>query len=794
MFKLNLKIAWRNLWRNKSYTLINVLGLSVGMAACMLIFLFVYYQLSFDAGHPQKNRIFRFVTTWKYPAYDDFSKGIPLPLASAVKNELTGIEKSAVIIKKGGIIHVRDASGKDVIKRQDEFYYAEPDFFDVFNWDWLSGNARQALSAPNTVALSASTAIRYFGSVEQAIGKTMQIGNKLKLTVTGIFKDSPDNSSFPLKIVVSYSTFNSKKYINWDGVNSSMEFYVLLKQGLTARDMDQQIATFNKKYYERTKILGQQRNKLQALEDVHFDQRYGSFADSTVSRKEVYGLIVIGVFLLLTACINFINLATAQATNRSKEVGVRKVMGGSRKQLVIQFLTETFVITLISMLAASILTELTLPAMSALLHISLGFFTEPVVYLFMIALLLVVSVLAGAYPALIISGYSPALAIKNRVMINAGALGLRRILVVTQFSITVVLLISSLFIMKQMAYLRDQPLGFNPDAIAMVGLPGDSLSQARYDTFKERAMQIPGVKQISFCQTPPLSDDITTSDFSFKGIPNKDFELRQMKADEHYFGLFDLQLVAGKQFKKGDEQNFAVVNETFLRKMGISDPQSVVGQLLTTNGHDMVITGVVKDYNDLSLKAHISPVVIFPQKAEYYAIAVKFSGTSIMPATQQLEHLWNTTFPESVYQSSFLKEELNSYYESERVMGILFNIAEGVIVFISLIGLFGLISFVAAQRSREVAIRKVLGASSVQLVRLLNGSFLNMVMIANLLAWPLAYLFISKWLDTFAYRIELSVWPFVYAFIISMGITIITVSIKSYRTATANMIDALKYE
>lgn len=796
MFRLNLKITCRNLWKNKSYTLINILGLSVGMAGCMLIFMFIFYQLGFDKSYVNGDRIYRFVTNWKYPTYNDFSKGIPLPMAAAAKNELAGIEQGAVIIERSGIVHITDASGNVVVKSRESFYYAGPEFFEIFQWQWIHGKPGQSLSAPNMVALSEKTAIKYFGSTANAMEKSFTIGSMLNLKVTGIFKDSPENSSFPLKMVVSYSTFNSKKYVDWDGVNSSMEFYVLLKDGISIADMNQPIAAFNKKYYEDTKIPGHQNNTLQALSDVHFDQRYGSFADTSVSKKELYGLGIIGVFLIITACINFINLATAQAVNRSKEVGVRKVMGGNRKQLLLQFLTETLAITSFSMLIACVITELALPGMSNLLQfpLSFTFFSGPLIYGFITALVLLVSLLAGFYPAMIMSGFSPALAIKNKVAVNSGGLGLRKVLVVLQFAITIILLIGTMVIIKQMSYFREKPLGFNAEAVAMISLPSDSLSQSKYSSFKDRAMQIPGIRLISFCQTAPSSDYITTSDFSYKGNKVVDFELRSVKADDNYFKLFDLQMVAGKPFGENDEMNRAVVNETFLKKMDILKPQTVIGQMLKFNDHDMLITGVVKDYNDVSLKEDISPMIIYPQKSEYYAMAVKFEGPHLMPAMRKIESLWNNTFSDYIYQSSFLKEDLNGYYESERLMGVLFKVAAGVIIFISLMGLFGLISFVAVQRTREVAIRKVLGASTVDLVGLLNRSFLKMVLIANVLAWPLAYLFISNWLEGFAYRIEISFWPFLYAFLISMGITILTVSIKSYRTALSNVITALKYE
>jgi putative ABC transport system permease protein len=796
MFLLNLKIAWRNLWKNKGYTLINIAGLSIGIAACLLIFIFINYQLGFDKGYKNEDRIYRFVSNWKYTSYDDYSKGIPLPLVPAARNEFAGLEKVAAIIKKWGIIHVKDEKGQDFIKVSEPVYYVEPEFFEIFDIPWLSGKPQQALSAPNTVALSESTAKRFFGSTEGAIGKTFLFGNQKNLKVTGVFKDRPQNSSFPLKIVVSYQTFNSKKYINWESVSSGMECYVLLKKGLGLADLEKPLAQFNNKYYPDKKALGNQSNALQPLSDIHFNERYGSFAEVSISKKEIYGLGIIGLFLILTACINFVNLATAQSVNRSKEVGVRKVIGGQRKELVVQFLMETFVITMVALLIACVLTEMALPGMRSLLkeQVVLSLFGEPVIFLFMGILLVLVSFLAGFYPAMVMSGFSPVLAIKNKVAVNAGGLSLRKVLVVVQFTITIGLIIGTLVIMRQMEYLREKPLGFNKEAVAIVGMPADSLSQRKYATFKERALQIPGIETLSFCQTAPSSDDITSSDFHYNGKKNVDFELRNSKADEDYFKLFDLKLVAGKAFLKSDTVNGGVVNETFLKKLNISNPQEVIGKTLKTNGIQMTITGVVKDYNDLSLKENISALVIYPQKEGYFKMAVKLDSRKLMSAMKAVEALWNSTYPNYVYDANFLNDEINEYYENERVTGVLFNIASGVIIFISFIGLFGLISFIAAQRTREVAIRKVLGASTLELVKMLNGSFLIMVFMANLVAWPLAYLFVSHWLSGFVYRIDLSIWPFLLAFLISMTITLITVSIKSYKTAVANTIDALKYE
>jgi len=797
MFKLNLKIAWRNLWKNKVYTLINILGLSIGMASCILIFIFIRYQLSFDEGFKNENRIFRVVTDWKYNAYEDFSAGVPVPFSAAARNEIPGFEKVGSIFKRGGMISIKDAGGKDRLKSDEAIYYAEPDFFDVFSdIQWIYSAPSLALTEPGAVVLTKAYAIRFFGSVKDAIGKTIRLGRTTDLKITGIIQDMPKNSSFPLGIVISYESYSGRFNNNWDSVNSSSSSYVLLKEGLADKDVQESMTRFNQKYYPIEKVAGNQTNRLQALRDIHFSEKYDNFADSNINRSQIYGLGVIGLFLILTACINFINLATAQSVNRSKEVGVRKVIGGKRKQLVAQFLTETLAISLIALLIACVITELAIPPMQNLFkdEITFSLFSHPSIFLFMAVLVVFVSFLAGFYPAIVISGFNPVLAIKNKIALNGSGLSFRKVLVVVQFTITVALIIGTLVIINQMKYIRGRSLGFNPSAVAMVSVLTDSLSKNKYSTFRERVLRIPGVKDLSFCQSEPLSNNINSSDFTYNGKKNKDFELRYMRADEHFFKLFDLKLIAGKVFRKSDTANACVVNETFLKKMSISNPQDAIGKVIYASGNSVPIAGVVKDFNDLSLKENISGLAIFPGKDEYWKAAIKMDSEQLESAMKEVNKIWNDTFPGGIFDSHFVSERINSYYESERIMGILFKVFAGVIIFISFIGLFGLISFVAAQRTREVAIRKVLGASTIELVKMLNGSFLVMVFIANVVAWPLAYLFVSKWLSGFAYRINISAWPFLLAMAISMIITLLTVSFRSYKAAVANTVDALKYE
>jgi putative ABC transport system permease protein len=796
MFKLNLKIAFRNLLRNRSYALINILGLSIGMTSCILIFIFIQFQVSYDTHFKDGDRIFRFLTDWKYNSFDDYSAGVPLPFGPAAKEELVGIEKLARISRNSGIVLVRNNDGTEHFKAVKDVYFTEADLFDILQVKWLFGKPTQSFSEPNTVVISESTAKTFFGSAQQAIGKNFSFWNSIQLRVVGVIDDMPSSSSIPMEIMISYPTFYGKNNQDWDSVSTYNQCFVLLKPGTSMAALEQSIERMNDKYLKQKKLAGNQRSHLQALSDIHFSERYNNFAETSITKKEVYGLAIIGLFLMVTACINFINLATAQSVNRSKEVGVRKVMGAMRRQLVFQFLAETTTIVVVSMLLACIFSELLLPLLSHLFkgQVSLSLFTNPMVFVFLFSLVVVVSFLAGFYPAMIISGFSPALAIKNKVRIQSGNLSLRMILIVMQFTITIVLIIATVVVIRQMQYVREKPLGFKKDALVLIGFPGDSASISRQQLFREKLLHVQGVEKQSYFVRPPLSGSMNTTNFYVDGRENKDFEVRLSPSDEHYFDLFGLQFIAGKVYQKSDTANAYIANETFIKKIGIANPQLALGKVISQNGRTGPIVGVVKDFNDQSLKEKISPMVFYQEKRQYYNMGIKLDAKEIIPAMKTIENLWKSNFPNEVYDAKFMDDDINNYYESERITGLLFKIFAGVIMFISFIGLFGLISFVAAQRTREMAIRKVLGATTGELVKMLNSAFIRMVFVANLVAWPLAYILTSKWLSGFAYRVPFGVGPFILAMVASMVLTLITVSFRSYRAAKANAVDALKYE
>ncbi|RZJ81289.1 MAG: FtsX-like permease family protein [Flavobacterium sp.] len=797
MFKLNLKIALRNLWKYKGYTAINIFGLSIGLASCILIFIFVRYQLSFDKDYANEDRIYRIVSSWKYNDGNEFSSsGVPLPLAPAMRNDFSQFEKVAAIQQSGGIVKVKAQSGKSEVKDSESIFYAEPSFFEIFNYNWLSGNPIQSLSSPNTVVLSEKMATKYFGDWRKAIGNSINLDAEKDFKVTGVIKDNPQNSSFPLGIIFSYASYTSRNLKSWGSVSSSSECYVLLKEGATVNDLANPLKQFLNKYENDKDASGKVNHHFQPLNEIHHSEEYGNFANETTPYSQIIGLGIIGLFLLLTACINFINLATAQAISRSKEVGVRKVMGSRRKQLIWQFLSETALITVISLLLACVFAELTLPKMENLFggNVSFTLFGHPIIFAFLFVLLVAVSFLAGLYPALIMSGFSPALAIKNKVAANAGGVGLRKTLVVVQFAITAVLIVSTLVVIKQMSYIRDKSLGFDTDAIAMVSVPADSLSLIKHNTFKEKLVAMQGVKSVTFNAGAPSSGNNNETNFTYNSSKSADFQVNVKTADEDYFKTFGLKMVAGRGLSKSDTTKEFVVNETLLKKLNVKSPEEAIGKIMKVWGSSGPIVGVVKDFNNYSLHEAIAPVAIFSRKKNYESVAIKLDKREMVGTLKNIETVFNTTFPDYVYENNFFDENLKGYYETERVMGVLFKVFAGVVIFISFIGLFGLISFVATQRTKEIAIRKVLGASNFELVKMLNSSFMWMVLIANIVAWPVAYIFISNWLKGFQYRIELSIWPFLVAMFISIVITLITVTLRSYRAAKANTIDALKYE
>jgi ABC-type antimicrobial peptide transport system permease subunit len=538
----------------------------------------------------------------------------------------------------------------------------------------------------------------------------------------------------------------------------------------------------------------------QPLSDIHFDERFGNYRDHIFSKSLITALELIGLFLILIACVNFINLATAQAVNRSKEVGVRKVLGSSRKQLSLQFLSETAIITLFAVLISMGIAYFSLPFLNRLLEvqITMNLISKPSILLFLTLVLIAVTFLSGLYPAIILSGFSPITALKTKITTKmVGGLSLRRVLVVLQFSIAHVLIIGTLIVVSQMNFFRNAALGFDKAAIINVGIPGDSLSHTRIDYLRSQLLASPDIQHVSFSFSSPAADGNWNSDFKFDhATKTTNFNANLKWADVDYFKTYNLQFVAGRPYFPSDTVREVVVNETLLRKLGITDPKQAIGKQLDFWDGQMVvpIVGVIRDFNSYSLRQPMAPVVLGTWKDVYQTINIKIRPGKEKAVLPFIEKLWNASFPDFLYEYSFLDKTVANFYKQENQLSQLYKIFALIAILISCLGLYGLVSFMAAQRTREVGIRKVLGATAAHIVYLLSREFSLLILIAFAIATPVAWYFMHQWLQNYTYRVELSVWIFLLAIAGSMIIAWLTVAYRAIKAATANPVKNLRTE
>jgi len=800
MFYINIKIALRNLWKHRGYTFINTVGLSIGMTCALIIFLFIRQYLSADNFHPNADRIFRVVSLGNGTEGKVPMMGVPVPMAGALRTDFPQLEKVANLVQGYHLVEVvgEDRSTKQYYKEYGTAFYTDPAIFDIFNFPWALGEPA-SLNAPNHIALTQSTATQYFGNWQNAMGKKLKLnGDETFYEVTGIIKDLPKNTDFPIHLVISYQNFGNATSMRWNSVNMGHNCYVMVKPNTDIKQLQVQLDGYTKKYYDAKDPLSNT-HLFQPFSDVHLDSKFGNFSPRRYTPLQINSLRILGSLILLIACINFINMATAQAIGRSKEVGIRKVLGSNRKQLLFRFLAETFVITFVAITIACIATEIALPAVGNFLgqQIPFNILQYPVILAFILILWLAVSFLAGLYPAVFVSGYNPINALKNKISQgNKGIWSLRSVLLIFQFTITLIFIIGTLVVLKQIDYFKNKSLGFNNNAILQVDVPTDSISKTRFDTFKQKLLQRSGVEMVTYAYTPPSTSSNNFTSFYFNNSSQKtDFLLCNKPADEDYFKIFGLKMIAGKPLSKSDTVNGYILNETLLHKLHLKDPKDALGKYIQLNRRPLAqIIGVVKDFNNLSLHGDISPVIFYTSKEEYASAFVKLNPLHMQETVKEIGADFKSTFPDQFYEPSYYDEYIANYYIVEEKTAVLLSFFTSVAIFISCFGLFALISFVAVQRTKEMAIRKVLGATTIELISVLNQSFMKMIVIANLIAWPLAYILLNRWLQGFAYKIDLPMLPFVLAALGSIGIIVLTVALRTYKMTTANPVEALKYD
>ncbi|HLY71665.1 MAG TPA: ABC transporter permease, partial [Puia sp.] len=583
MLKNYFKTSFRNLVRNKSFTFINVLGLTIGIASCLLIFLVIEFETSFDNFHKKKNRIYRVVTQFDRAGNLDYSSGVSIPVGDALRSEFSQLEAVGTILGSGGnlVIVPDNHNGKKF--KEPNIFYAQPQVFDILDTKWLAGNPKTSLAEPNTVVLSKTIAEKYFGNWKDAVGKVIKHENRETLKVTGIIDDMPLNSDFPFQIVISYKTNNNSTSTDWGSTSSDYNCLIVLAPNVSADQISSLLPAFRSRHEEKNDNSGIKTSYLlQPLKQIHFDSKFENYNERTFSKELITGLALIGLFILAIACVNFINLATAQAVTRSKEVGIRKVLGGSRRQLVSQFMGETFLITIFSIAFGCLAAWIALPYLGQLLAIPLvqGLPQVSLIVLFLSILAISVTALSGFYPSLVLSGFNPVNALKSKINSrSAGGISLRRGLVVLQFTIAQILIIGTLVVLSQMNFFQTQPMGFDKNAIVNVPLPGDSLSHSKIDILRQELLSQPGIQNVSFSFSPPANNGDWTSEFTFNHSPKETiFEPTLRWADADYFKTYGLAFVAGRPYVKSDTVNEFVVNETLVKKLGLSKPEDIIGK------------------------------------------------------------------------------------------------------------------------------------------------------------------------------------------------------------------------
>lgn len=806
MIKNYIKIAWRNLSRRKGYSAINIAGLSVGIAACLLIFVVIKYELSYDTFQPDYKNIYRVVTANKQANDVTYNPGTANPAAAAIRLDLPQAKTAAVESSYGSQITVPSGSGNDLNDKKFTenigVVFIEPQFFDIFKWDWISGKP-SVLNDPDMVVLDKSTAVKYFGSWQNAVGKTVKMDNLLTLKVAGIVNDAPTNTDFPLKVMVSYISWKEHprdyNYSNdWNGVGSSHQVYMSLPASASVAATNTQLKlTSRKNFNVRNGIL--RTMFLQPLSELHFDTRFsGTLGDHITSMSTIRTLSFIGLLIIIMAAINFINLSTAQSVGRSKEVGIRKVLGSSRPQLINQVIFETGIIVLGAVILAVVIAKLALPYLSNIASVpqTITIFNVDCL-LFLICTTVVVVILSGLYPALVVSGFKPVLAIKNKITAaSVGGIPLRRALVVTQFAISQLLIIGTIVAVNQMDYVNKADLGFNKEAVLVIPGYTDSISLQKMAAFKLQLLQNPQVKAVSFVSDVPSSDNNWGTNFGFNRVAkDEDFSVFLKEGDADYFKTFGLQFAAGKGYDPSDTLRQAVVNETLMHRVGIQKPQDMVGKTVRIGGGIWAtVTGVVKDFKTNSLREVVKPVVIFPNKALEGEAAIKIDTKDLQGTVAAIQKLWESTYPEYAYNGFFLDDSIAQFYKQENQLALVYKIFAGIAIFISCLGLYGLVSFMALQRTKEVGIRKVLGASVSSIVYLFSKEFLALMIISCIIAIPAAWYVMSGWLQTFAYRISLNAWIFVAAIVMSLIIAWLTVGYKAVKAALVNPVKSLRSE
>ncbi|WP_374949103.1 ABC transporter permease [Mucilaginibacter sp.] len=791
MFKNYLKIAYRSLTKNKAFSLIHILGLTIGITVCMMIFVYIMNEFSVDNFHTKQKQIYRVMRNFK-----EIKQGVPYlsgPYAPALLNDFPADIKQAVRVNSTqGLISF---DNKSFVEKK--LYVTDDGFFNLFSFKLLKGNASNVLKNPSSIVLSETTAKKYFGSTGNAMGKVLTLDKHLQLKVTGISQDVPSNSHLDFDMVIPISNYVNESYFKvW--VNNNLFTYVLLNEHTNKADLEKKFPQFLDKYIgaEMQRAGIKMNLSLTPLANVYFDQASSFDAVKHGDKTVVYIFISIAVLIMLIACINFTNLSTIRAIERSKEVGLRKVLGAHKSHLVLQFIGESILLTIVSCVLAIGLLLLCMPWYKELLgyKLSVSWNSSPI-YLFLIGVILIIGFLAGSYPAFFLSAFSPIQALKGKLRLGKSGNFFRQSLVVVQFSISVLLIIGTIVIVKQLNFVKGKELGYDKEQVVTVNLDNDDIYNHRR-LFKSTLESSPAVASVSLMSGEPGGfHDLQT--FEVEGQPET-FKPRSEFADFEYVKTLGLKIIAGRDFSPRfatDTTDAALINETAARKLGFT-PNQAVGKWIKNTVRDSVrrhIIGVIKDYNFLSLKENMDALVISPSEDRRVAV-IKLKPGNLQNAIAVIKAAYAEAAPVYPFEYSFLDQKFDVTYKTDLRQQTMLTIFAGLAIFIACLGLFGLASFTAVKRTKEIGVRKVLGSSVSKILILLSKDLLKPVAVATIIAIPLGYYLMHAWLQNFAYRTPLQWWIFAFAALITFIIAFVTVSFKSLKAALVNPVKSLRSE
>jgi len=801
MIRNYFKIAIRNIWKYKTYSAINIIGFAIGLASCLIILLYVNNELSFEKMHKNRDQIFRVaVNLSQGDTKIPFAAAMP-PLAPALKEEFPEIT-DAVRIRQMQPDYQFEYDNREMGEM--DVVFTEPSFFQIFSFDLTQGDKSDVLSEPFSIAISKETAEKYFGN-EYAIGKTLIDGNGNIFTITGVLEKPKTNTQLDFDILASYSSLMTMGIFSdqW-GQFGTDHIFILGNGKLQAKELEEKLPALVKKY-TNSAMASMINLMVQPFNDIYFHSHINGEFQPSGDIDQVYLFSVIAFIIMLIACLNFMNLSTARSAHRSKEVGMRKVFGSNKSQLVHQFLSESILMTLLSVILGLIIFSFLYPELNNFIgrNLTVNYLQNPITLLVILVLAVIVGILAGLYPAFFLSRFKPITAIQAKS--GKAKTLFRRVMVITQFTIAISLIIMTITVFKQINFMKNKDLGFDKENKIVLSIPPDA-SGDDADILKNEVSSIPGVERATSCFAPPGSGGSlivnAVTDDGNDETPPEGIMINAITCDYDYIPTFGLQLADGRNFDSNipsDAVTGIIVNEAAVKEFGLKDPVGSEFNLplggQQESGNNAQVIGVLKDFHFRSLREEIQPLMLFLNNQYNQNVVVKYSpNTDLTKTLDDIKNKWENLFAGEEFQYSFVDEEYNQLYSSDEQMGKLFFFFSVLIIFVACLGIFGLASFLSEQRAREIGIRKVLGSTVTGVVKLLTADFTKWVLVANVLAIPIAWYAMDKWLQNFAYRTSMSVWIFIFSGFITLVIALLTIGTQTIKAANMNPVETLKYE